>query len=142
MLPRCFVVSAFAFLLLDGTALRAADHPVPESPLWLTYPGGDGPGKGKHVVFVAAEQEYRSEQALPMLAKMFAKHHGFHCTVLFSVNDKGEVDPTKKIRWEDKAVTHDIPGLEHLAKADLMVIFSRLISLPDEQLAHVYQYLD
>ena len=136
------VFPLFAVLSPGGATLRAADHPVPESPLWLTFPGGDGPGKGKHVVFIAADQEYRSEQALPMLARMFAKHHGFDCTVLFSVNDKGEVDPTRKIRWEDKAVTHDIPGLEHLAKADLLVIFSRLISLPEKQLAHVYQYLD
>jgi len=52
------------------------------------------------------------------------------------------VDPTKKIRWEDKNVTHDIPGLEHLEKADLVVIFSRLISLPDKQLQHIYKYLD
>ena len=65
-----------------------------------------------------------------VLAKLFARHHGFHCTVLFSVNDKDEVDPTRKIRWEDKTVTHNIPGLEHLAKADLVVLFSRMISLP------------
>jgi type 1 glutamine amidotransferase len=62
--------------------------------------------------------------------------------VLFSVNDKDEVDPTKKIRWEDKTVTHNIPGLEHLAKADLVILFSRLISLPDAQLKHFYEYLD
>lgn len=135
----------FALLALltpgDGPA-HAAGHPVPESPLWLTYPGGDGPGKGKHVVLIAADQEYRSEYALPMLARLLAKRHGFHCTVLFSVNDKNEVDPTKKIRWEDKTVTHDVPGLEHLAKADLVILFSRLISLPDKQLDHVYEYLD
>ncbi len=129
-------------VFLSATALRAADHPVPESPLWLTFPGGDGPGKGKHVVFIAADQEYRSEYALPMLAKVLAKHHGFHCTVLFSLNDKDEVDPTLKIRYDDKTITHNVPGLEHLAKADLLVVFSRLISLPEKQLQHVYDYLD
>jgi len=141
-MPSLVIRFALLALVALGGSLRAADHPVPESPLWLTYPGGDGPGKGKHVVFIAADQEYRSEQALPMLAKMFAKHHGFHCTVLFSLNDKGEVDPTKKIRWEDKTVTHDIPGLEHLEKADLVVVFSRLITLPETQLRHIYKYLD
>lgn len=143
MTPRRFAF-ALALLLVSQTSrvALAAEHPVPESPLWLTYPGGDGPGKGKHVVLVAADQEYRSEHALPMLAKVLATHHGFHCTVLFSLNDKGEVDPTKKIRWEDKSVTHTIPGLEHLEKADLVVFFSRLISLPDDQLRHVYRYLD
>lgn len=135
-------VAALALLATPGRPSPAAAHPVPESPLWLTYPGGDGPGKGKHVVFVAADQEYRSEYALPMLARLLAKHHGFHCTVLFGVNDKGEVDPTMKIRWEDKTVTHNVPGLEHLDKADLAVFFTRLLSLPDRQLAHVYKYLD
>jgi len=77
-----------------------------------------------------------------MLARTLAKYHGFHCTVLFSLNDKDEVDPTKKIRWEDKIVTHNIPGLEHLDKADLVIHFSRLISLPEAQLNHVYKYLD
>lgn len=136
------VALTVALVALSAAALRAADDPVPESPLWLTFPGGDGPGKGKHIVLIAAEQEYRSEYALPMLAKVLAKHHGFHCTVLFSLNDQDEVDPTKKIRWEDKTVTHNVPGLEHLAKADLLVVFSRLISLPEKQLKHIYDYLN
>ncbi len=127
---------------ISERGLRAAEHPVPESPLWLTYPGGEGPGQGKHIVLIAADQEYRSEQALPMLARLLAKHHGFQCTVLFSVNDQNEVDPTKKIRWEDKTVMHNIPGLEHLERADLVILFSRLISLPEVQLKHVYDYLD
>ncbi|MFM8397199.1 MAG: hypothetical protein ACKOAH_05155, partial [Pirellula sp.] len=61
---------------------------------WLTFPGTDGPGKGKRIVLVSAEQEYRSEQSMPMLAKILSQHHGFDCTVLFGVNDRGEVDPT------------------------------------------------
>ncbi len=119
-----------------------AAHPVPDSPLWLTYPGGIGPGKGKHVVLVAADQEYRSEQVMPMLAKILSKRHGFDCTVLFGVNKKNEVDPTQKIRWQDKMVEHNVPGLEHLAKADLLILFSRLITLPDEQIQHVIEYLE
>lgn len=116
-------------------------HPVPDSPQWLTYPGGDGPGRGKHIVLIAAEQEYRSEQSMPMLARILATRHGFDCTVLFAQKD-GLVDPTQKIRWEDKTVLHDIPGLEHLARADLMILFSRLITLPDAQIRHVIDYLD
>jgi hypothetical protein len=122
--------------------LLAADHPVAESPLWLTYSGDKGPGAGKHIVLVAADQEYRSEYSMPMLARLLAKHHGFHCTVLFSLNQDNDVDPTQKIRWEDKTVTHNIPGLEHLEKCDLLILFSRLISLPPEQLKHIYNYLD
>src|SRR5688500_17068477 len=33
-------------------------------------PAADGPGKGKHVVLLAGDEEYRSEEALPMLAKI------------------------------------------------------------------------
>lgn len=80
-------------ILLSLPALVHA-HPVPENPNWLTYAGGEGPGKGRHVVLIAAEQEYRSEQSMPMLAKVLSTHHGFDCTVLFGVNAKGEVDPT------------------------------------------------
>lgn len=117
-------------------------HPAPESPKWLTYPGGRGPGRGKHIVLVAADQEYRSEQSLPMLARILSKRYGFDCTVLFGQNDKGEVDPTVKIRWQDKTVEHDIPGLEHFAKADLAIFFTRLVTLPDEQVQHVVDYLE
>jgi type 1 glutamine amidotransferase len=117
-------------------------HPVPRSPQWLVYPGADGPGAGKHIVLIAADQEYRSEQSLPMLAKILSQRHGFHCTVLFSLNEKGEVDPSQKIKWQDESVVHNIPGLEHLASADLVVLFSRLITLPADQLAYIYQYLD
>ncbi len=123
-------------------SLNAGEHPVPESPLWLTYSGESGPGVGKHIVLIAADQEYRSEYSIPMLAKLLAKHHGFHCTVLFSLNKDNDVDPTQKIRWEDKSVTHNIPGLEHLEKCDMVILFSRLLSLPPEQLQHVYNYLD
>lgn len=121
---------------------RAAEPAIPESPLWLTYSGGEGPGKGKHIVLIAAEQEYRSEYSLPMLAKILSKRHGFDCTVLFSLNENNEVDPTQKIRWEKKDVVHNIPGLEYLEKADLLILFSRLISLPEQQMQCFYKYLD
>ena len=121
---------------------QIAAHPVPEDEKWLTYRGGAGPGKGRHIVLVAAEQEYRSEQSLPMLAKILSRRHGFDCTVLFGMNSNNEVDPTMKIRWEDKTVTHNIPGLQHLEKADLLILFTRLLTLPDEQVKHITRWLD
>jgi hypothetical protein len=133
---------AALLILATITFTVTAGHPVPESPFWLTYAGGSGPGDGKHVVLIAAEQEYRSEQALPMLARILSKSHGFDCTVLFSVNKNGEVDPTLKIRWEEEDIVHNVPGLEHLKSADLMILFSRLITLPDDQIAHIIDYLD
>ena len=81
LLHRLF--PCFALFLTSG-ALHAED-----SPQWLTYPGGEGPGKGKKIVLIAADQEYRSEQSMPMMAKILSKHHGFDCTVLFAVNEKG-----------------------------------------------------
>ena len=71
--------SSLATLLL--TCICTLAHPVPDDPRWLTYPGGEGPGKGKHVVLIAADQEYRSEQAMPMMARILSKHHGIDCTV-------------------------------------------------------------
>ena len=124
------------------TETAPAPHPVPASPLWLTYPGAEGPGQGKHIVLIAADQEYRSEEALPMLARILSARHGFHTTVLFGLNEDGLVDPTAKIRWQDESAQHSIPGLEHLESADLVVLFSRLLTLPPEQLEHFYAYLD
>ena len=53
---------------------------------WVAYEGKKGPGKGKHIVFVSGDEEYRSEEALPMLAKILAIHHGFRCTALFAID--------------------------------------------------------
>ena len=120
---------------------------IPESPKWLTYKGvGDGPGKGKHIVLITADQEYRSEQSMPMMAAILAKHHGFHCTVLFGTNPDGLVDPTMPVYpkkgEEDKFIPHNINGLEHLEKADLLILVTRLLTLPDDQLQHIVNYLD
>jgi hypothetical protein len=82
----CFV----AFILSCGPLVAQSGDNLQ----WLTYPGGEGPGKGRRIVLIAADQEYRSEQSMPMMAKILSTHHGFDCTVLFGVNDKGEVDPT------------------------------------------------
>ena len=69
----------FCIALSNGLeAQQGSSKPaVQKSDLWLTYSGTKGPGKGRHVVLIAAEQEYRSEQSMPMLAKVLSKHHGF-----------------------------------------------------------------
>lgn len=121
-------------------------HPVPESSEWLTYPGGDGPGKDRHIVLIAADQEYRSEQSMPMMAKVLSAHHGFECTVLLGVNEKGEVDPTMPVYpekgKESEFKTHHIPGLEHLASADLVIFFTRLLTLPVNERELIVKYID
>ena len=122
---RRFICS-IALVLTCGHA-RAED-----SPQWLTYPGGEGPGKGKRIVLITAEQEYRSEQSMPMLAKILSTHHGFDCTVWFGVNDKGEVDPTMIVypEKERELKEHHIPGLEQLASADLVIFVTPTIIDP------------
>jgi hypothetical protein len=133
----------FFTLLISGSLLA---HPVQESPQWLVYSGGEGPGKGKHIVLIAADQEYRSEQAMPMLAKILSTHHGFDCTVLFGVNEKDEVDPTMPVYPEKgkeaEFKPHHIPGLEHLAKADLVIFFTRLLTLPMSEQQQIVTYID
>src|SRR5258708_3090309 len=88
---------------------------------WIVYDGFDGPGKGKHIVFVRGDEEYRSEETLPQMAKILAKRHGFKCTVLFAVDPKtGLINPM---------INNNIPGTEALATADLMVVFTRFRNL-------------
>ncbi|MEJ6717118.1 MAG: type 1 glutamine amidotransferase [Akkermansiaceae bacterium] len=98
----------------------------------ITYEGGEGPGKGKHIVFVASDHEYRTEETCPALARILSKHHGFKTTVLFGVDEKGHI----------KAGASDIKGLEALQKADLMVIFARFLDLPDNQMKHIADYVE
>ena len=61
-------------------------------PGWLEFPAGKGPGAGKHVVLLASDEEYRSEESMPMIARILAERHGFKCTVLFS-HDDGVINP-------------------------------------------------
>jgi hypothetical protein len=100
---------------------------------WITHPGGNGPGAGKSIVLVSGDEEYRSEEALPMLAKILSERHGFKTTVLFAVDPKtGEINPN---------VNTNIPGLEQLADADLMIISTRWRNLPGEQLKPIEDFL-
>src|SRR2546426_948841 len=93
---------------------------------WVEYDGKDGPGKGKQIVLLAGDEEYRSEEGLPMLGKILAVRHGFKCTVLFSINPAdGTIDPN---------VQTNIPGFEKVKEADLIVMLFRFRELPDEQM--------
>ena len=123
---RVSAVLMFAMLACAAT-LRADDA-------WITIEGGDGPGAGKHVVLISGDEEYRSEEALPQLAKILAGQHGFKCTVLFAIDPQdGTINPKQN---------DNIPGLEALAKADLMIIATRFRDLPDEQMKHVVDYVE
>lgn len=98
---------------------------------WLSF---DGKSDMPKIVLVSGDEEYRSEEALPQLAKILSTTHGFNCTVLFAQDPKrpGYVDPN---------YLHNIPGLDQLASADLMIIFTRFRALPDEQMKFIDDYL-
>src|SRR5687768_17848597 len=69
----------------------------------VVYEGGNGPGNGKHVVFLSGDEEYRSEEGLPMLAKILSQRHGFKCTVLFAL------DPDGTIKREEHRALKTVP---------------------------------
>ena len=107
--------------------------PVDAEP-WVEYVGNEGPGKGKRIVFITGDEEYRSEEAMPQLARILAYHHGFSCRVCFAVDPKtGMIDPM---------VNDNIPGTEALAEADLLVIYTRFRDLPDEQMKPIVDFVE
>ncbi len=113
------------FLNLLAGSVKADDR-------WVVYEGKSGPGKGKQIVFLTGDEEYRSEEGLPMLAKLLAERHGFKCTVLFSIKaDTGEIDPNTK---------NNEPGMEALDTADLCVMLLRFREWPDDQMKHFVNY--
>jgi hypothetical protein len=121
---KCFIL-ALGFWQLAGIGAGAAD--------WTVYEGGRGQGRGKHIVFLSGDEEYRSEEGLPMLAKILAARHGFKCTVLFAINPADNtIDPV---------VLTNIPGMQALDSADLCVMLLRFRELPDEQMKHFVDYL-
>jgi putative heme-binding domain-containing protein len=118
---------AFSLVLVSCVSSAADDQ-------WLAYPGKDGPGKGKKIVLISGDEEYRSEEALPMLGKILSQRHGFACSVHFAVDPQtGIIDSNNQ---------NNIPGLEQLDNADLMIIATRFRELPDEQMKHVVDFIN
>ena len=118
--------------LIFAASIGLAHSADTTSDLWVVYEGKEGPGQGKHIVFVTGDEEYRSEESMPQLAKILAVHHGFKCTVLFAIDPKdGTINPNQ---------SDNIPGLEALQTADLMVLFTRFRDLPDEQMKQIIDY--
>ena len=114
-------LSLFAFLLTMPVVHSAEDH--------MVYQGKTGLGKGKHIVFLSGDEEYRGEEGLPMMAKIMSQRHGFKCTVLFSLNDKGEIDPNNQ-----KSLSHP----QALDSADAIIMLLRFRTWPEE----VYKRFD
>ncbi len=67
--------------------------PLSAAETYLHFPAKEGPGQGRKVVLLAGDEEYRSEESMPMLGKILSQRHGFDCTVLFSADADGAIKP-------------------------------------------------
>ena len=85
-----WIIPSLAVSLTIVQAVSAADTLVFEPP-----GGRDG---AKHIVLVAGDEEYRSEESMPMLGKILSQRHGFLCTVVFSwgPGDAKYIDPNNQ----------------------------------------------
>jgi len=141
-MPRLLPFLAIAITLVLSACSTAPEvesqtHPLPDVPHLVSWDGADGPnaegpGAGKHIVFLSGDHEYRSEELLPALARIMAWHHGFKSTVLFTLNEEGFIEPGSS----------NMRGLEILQDADLMVVGLRFQDFPEEEMQHFVDYLD
>lgn len=123
-------------MLAASFMLSTSQRLIADDSLWLDLPSPTGkslPGHGKKVVLISGDEEYRSEEALPMLAKILSEQHGFHCTVHFAINPESQV--------VDPNYSSNIPGLENLKDADFMVLFLRFRALPDDQMQFIDDFV-
>lgn len=128
----CFCLLMIGILSLSGSPSEAGEQTSQAEENWVVYEGIKGAGVGKHIVFISGDEEYRSEEACLMLAQILAKHHGFKCTVLFSLDpETGAIDPKNQT---------NIPGMHLLKTADLVVLFTRFRELPDSEMKHFDDY--
>jgi type 1 glutamine amidotransferase len=81
-----------------------------------------------HVVFVTGDNEYRSEETMPALAKVLESKYGMRCSVAYA-------RPTPQTK-------NNVEGLEALKTADLMVMYLRFRELPGNQLKLILDYVD
>ena len=89
----------------------------------------------KHIVLVSGDEEYRTEESMPMLAKILSQKHGFKCTVLFALGPDGA-------EYIDSNNSTGIRGFDALASADLMIIGTRFRNPDADQAKYVTDFLN
>jgi len=77
------------------------------------------------VCLISASAEYKSDESLAVLQEHLEKNYNAICLRAFG-RDKG----------------NDLPGLEALDSADVMVLFTRRVILPPEQMARMRKFID
>src|SRR3954465_13830547 len=115
-------IRILAAVLLGSIALL----PLQVADTSVSYPPKSGAGQGKHIVFLSGDEEYRSEEGLPMLAKILSQRHGFKCSVLFSVKE-GVINPDEG---------SSLSGAEELDTADGIIMLLRFRHWNDDAMKH------
>ena len=89
--------------------------------------------KGPHIVFVIGDEEYRSEESMPMLASILKRELNAKVSFCMSVDSAGYIDPNR---------TDYISNLSALDSADLMVLFTRFRNIPKADLSHIQEFAE
>lgn len=89
----------------------------------------------KHIVLISGDEEYRSEEVMPMLGKILSQKHGFKCTVLFAFGPDGA-------DYIDSNNQQGLRGLEALGSADLMIIATRFRHPDAEGAKHIANFIN
>jgi type 1 glutamine amidotransferase len=84
-------------------------------------------GDRPKIVFISGEYEYHSKETLPPFAK--------------DLESRFDVETTFLARPDDEK-KQTIPGLDTLKDADLVVLFVRRMTLPEEELTQIKKYLE
>ena len=118
----------------EAVGLEQAGPADPKDSNILFLKGKKGAGKGKLIVLVSGDEEYRTEESMPMLAKILAEKHGFTCKVLFSWDKSGKyIDPDNH---------EGVRGWHYLDNADLMIIGTRFRVPSTEDAKHITKFLN
>ncbi|MFI5458269.1 MAG: ThuA domain-containing protein [Isosphaerales bacterium] len=94
---------------------------------------GEPKARMPHIVFVTGDDEYRSEESMPMLAKILHRDFDFKVTVCYAMDKDGTINPNN---------VENVTGLEAIDDADLLVLFTRFRRLPDDQLRHIVRFAE
>ncbi len=120
-----FVMALAICTLYSSLSLTAADRLVFEA---------KAATDAKHIVLVSGDEEYRTEESMPMLGKILSQKHGFKCTVLFSLGPDGA-------DYIDSNNPSGIRGWEALDDADLMIIGTRFRNPNEEDASAIAKFL-
>lgn len=114
------------------SALLIAAQPAVAKDRLVFEPPTEADG-AKHVVLIAGDEEYRTEESMPMLGKLLSQTHGFKCTVLFALDDDGIINPNNQA---------GLVGMEAVDDADLIIIATRFRTPDAESAKHLQDYLN